>query len=70
MFSVVAVHQAPGCRDRFERRGVPASHRPKAPPLMRMSSPMAIRTRGSRLWPQRARALAMTGRVAKYRFLG
>lgn len=26
-----------------------------------------MRTRGSRMWPQRARALATTGRVAKYR---
>lgn len=30
-----------------------------------MSKPMAVGTMGSRMWPQRMRASAMTGRVAK-----
>lgn len=42
-------------------------YRPKAPPSMRMSRPMAIRTTGSRMWPHRLSAFATTGRGAKNR---
>lgn len=39
---------------------------PKAPPVMRMVTPMLISAAGSTMWPQRDNTLAMTGRDAKY----
>ena len=41
------------------------AQRPKAWPSMRMISPMPIKTMGSRMWPQRDRARATMGRLAK-----
>lgn len=62
--SVPGVRNSPGASGPTMLKPGPAQS-PKAPPSARMSRPRAIRTTGSRMWPQRASALAMTGRVAK-----
>jgi hypothetical protein len=42
-------------------------YRPKAPSSIRMNAPVPISARGITMWPHRARALAIMGRVAKNR---
>lgn len=45
--------------------GIKGDQRPKAPPSMRISNPMATNTTGRTTCPQRDKTFATTGRVAK-----